>query len=500
VADVPSWSSAWSRTGVILPGRVPDHQGPGRLVTGELSPATSDSPEGASMTPDGVPVHPVREHGLTRRSVLRGLGTGALATGAGGVLTACGSGSKGSGSAASSGTITLGYIGPFTGPLSGFAAGDRFVIDTVRATSAYANGFDVGGRTYRVDIVVMDSQSDPNQAAQAARQLILSNNVDMLVTTSTPETVNPVAVVAQTQGVPCLATNDPWESWYMGLGGNPAQPATTFQFCTLFFYGLKQFEGCFVPMWSRIRASNRSVACMYPNDADGNAFRAGFEPLIRQSGYHPVDGGAYTDGTTDYTAMITMFKAKDCQYYSNCPLPADFSTFWKQASQQGFRPKLATVAKVLLFPADTVALGPLASNIATDSWWGPYMPSKSSLTGETASTLANAYQAQTGRQWIQSIGSSYALFEVVREVFAHSGVSDPHDKQEVAAAMHQVNYTGMCGHLDFTSGPAPGVAIINPVGVQWKKATGKYPFELKVVDNSLDKAVPVEAPLEPTNP
>ncbi len=37
---------------------------------------------------------------------------------------------------------------------------------------------------------------------------------------------------------------------------------------------------------------------------------------------------------------------------------------------------------MLLFPADTKVLGPLVNNIATDSWWGPYMPNKSSLTGD----------------------------------------------------------------------------------------------------------------------
>jgi branched-chain amino acid transport system substrate-binding protein len=451
------------------------------------------------MSPDGADGRPAREQGAARRAVLRGLGAGALATGAGGILAACSSGTKGAGSSSSADTITIGYISPFTGPLSGFASGDKFVIDTIRATPAYANGFRVGGKKYKVNIVVTDSQSDPNRASQVARQLIL-NNVDMLVATSTPETVNPVAVVAETEGVPCLATNDPWESWYGGLGGNPApgQATTTFQYCTLFFFGMKEFQGCFVPMWNRIPAANKNVACQYPNDADGNAFRGAFEPIIKASGYTPVDGGTYTDGTTDFTSMISKFKSASCEYFSNCPIPPDFNTFWKQAHQQGWKPKLATVAKVLLFPADTVALGPMVNNIATDSWWGPYMPNKSSLTGQSASALAAAFQAQTGNQWVQSIGSTYSLFEVAKEAF--TAASDPHDKRAVAAALHAVNYTGMCGALNFAGGPAPGVAIINPVGVQWKASTGKYPFEMKVVDNSLNKAVPIEASLSPTNP
>ncbi len=68
----------------------------------------------------------------------------------------------------------------------------------------------------------------------------------------------------------------------------------------------------------------------------------------------------------------------------------------------------------------------------------------------------------------QSIGSSYALFEVAKEAFG--AVSDPHDKAEVAERPAQVSYTGMCGAINFAAGPAPGVGIIPPLGVQWKTA------------------------------
>jgi branched-chain amino acid transport system substrate-binding protein len=433
---------------------------------------------------------------IGRRSVLKGMGAGALAAGSGGLLAACGSGLKGTGGSSSTGTITIGFITPLTGPLAGFASGDNFVLGQIRNTPAFKNGLKIGSKKYKVNIVVMDSQSNPVRAGQVAQQLALQNKVDLILTTSTPETTNPVAAQCQKQGTPCLSTIVPWESWYAGLGGNPVQPTKKFQYCTVFFFGLKEFSGCFSPMWNRVH-TNKVVACQYPNDSDGNAFRGGFEPQIKAAGYQVVDGGAYADGTTDFTSMITEFKNKNCEVFSNCPLPPDFNTFWKQASQQGWKPKLATVAKVLLFPADTKALGPLVNNIATDSWWGPYMPYSSSLTGMSAASLANAYQASTGNEWVQSIGSSYALFEVAKEAFG--AVTDPHDKAEVANALHNVSYTGMCGAINFASGPAPGVGIIPPVGVQWKASTGKYPFDMKVVDNSLNHSVPVGASLQPTN-
>ena len=83
---------------------------------------------------------------------------------------------------------------------------------------------------------------------------------------------------------------------------------------------------------------------------------------------------------------------------------------------------------------------------------------------------------------------------------AFSKVGDPHDRQEVAHALHAVNYTGMSGHINFSGGPAPGVSITPLAGVQWKATSGPFPFEMKVVDNTHNPAVKTKAPLQPTNP
>jgi branched-chain amino acid transport system substrate-binding protein len=434
---------------------------------------------------------------VSRRSLLKGIGFGAVAAGAGGMLAACSTGIKGASSGAA-GTINIGFITPLTGDLAGFASGDQFVLGLIKQASIFKSGIKIGSKIYKINFNVQDSQSSSTRAAQVAQQLITSG-VDLVLTTSTPETTNPVAAACQKAGTPCLSTVVPWESWYAGLQGNPLQPTTDFKYVSMFFFGLKEFLGCFAPIWNRV-PTNKVVACQYPNDDDGNAFRGGFEPLIKSVGYTVVDGGAYTDGTADFTSMISQFKGQNCEVFSNCPLPPDFNTFWKQASQQGFKPKIATVAKVLLFPADCAALGPtLVNNIATDSWWGPYMPYKSSLDGMTAAALASAYEAHSGQQWLQSLGSTYSLFEVAKEAF--SAVSDPHDKTEVAQALHNVNYSGICGPLNFAGGPAPGVGIIKPLGVQWKAqpSGSKYPVEMKVVDNSLNKLVPIGADLVPTN-
>ena len=115
--------------------------------------------------------------------------------------------------------------------------------------------------------------------------------------------------------------------------------------------------------------------------------------MLKDSGYTLDISSAYPDGLTNYTSMITQFKNKGDDFFTNVPLPPDFATMWTQALQQGFKPKLATVAKVLLFPTDAYAMGNKVYNIATDSWWVPTLPWHSSLTGDTCPNLATAYTA-----------------------------------------------------------------------------------------------------------
>jgi branched-chain amino acid transport system substrate-binding protein len=427
---------------------------------------------------------------ITRRTLLKAAGAGALSLSAGALLEACDLGVKGT-STANSGKITIGYVSPQTGEAAGFATGDNYIINGVRAATAFKNGFKIGSKGYDVQILVKDTQSDPTRATAVTQELI-NAGADIVLCASTPEVTNPVATLCEASGVPCVATIVPWESWYFGRGATPGQ---AFNFTTMFFFGLKEFAGCFIPMWAKMN-TNKIVAEMYPNDADGGAFRTNFIPLVTAGGYTSLDGGAYADGTTDYSSMINKFKNANAQLYSNVPLPPDFNTFWKQAAQQGFKPKLATVAKVLLFPADTTALGDLVINIATDCWWSPYHPYTSTLTGQSAKQLADGFEASSGQQWLQSLGSVHSLFEIAHE--ALTGVDDPHSKTAVAAKLKTLSYTGISGPLNWTEGPVPGVAIQQPVGVQWKKGT-KFPYSMAVVDNSLNPSVPLNGTLEPTN-
>ena len=118
--------------------------------------------------------------------------------------------------------IKIGHVSPKTGPLAGFGEADEFILKQVR--DVLAKGLQSGGRTYQVQIISKDSQSSGSRASEVASELILSDKIDLMVTSGTPDTTNPVSDQAEVNEVPCVATNCPWQPYFFGRRGDPARP------------------------------------------------------------------------------------------------------------------------------------------------------------------------------------------------------------------------------------------------------------------------------------
>jgi branched-chain amino acid transport system substrate-binding protein len=387
--------------------------------------------------------------------------------------------------------IKIGFVSPETGPIAAFGEADDFVLAGAR--KALANGITVAGTQHPVTIIVKDSQSNPNRAAEVTAELINSDKVDLVLGSSTADTTNPVADQCELNGVPCITTDTPWQAWFFGRKGDPKKG---FDWTYHFFWGVDAIATVFTDLWSSLD-TNKTVGALWSNDPDGIALsdaQTGFPFFVKKRGFNLVDLGLYPTMSDDFSAQINKLKEAKVEILVGVFVPPAFATFWTQAAQQGFRPKIATPAKALLFPSAVEALGDRGIGLSTEVWWSPHHPLKSGLTGETAQQFCDAYSAATKRQWTQPIGFKHAVIEVAIDVLKRTKKID--DPGSIRDAIATTDYASIVGPVSFAKGPVKNIATTPLVGGQWKKGS-KYKYDLAVVNNQMANFIPLDGKFEP---
>jgi len=391
---------------------------------------------------------------------------------------------------AQSNVIKIGHVSPKTGPLAGFGEADGFILEQVRAI--LNNGLENSGKTYKVEIISKDSQSSASRASDVAAELILGDKVNLIVASATPDTTNPVADQAEVNEVPCITTNCPWQPYFFGRKGDPKKG---FTWTYHFFWGLEDIISAFLALWEEM-PTNKVVGGLFPNDADGNAWgdqQLGLPPALAKAGYRLHDSGRYQVMNNDFTSQISAFKAAGCQIVTGNMIPPDFATFWSQAAQQNFKPKIVTIGKALLFPSVIDSLGERGNGLTSEVWWTPHHPFKSGLTGQSAQELTDAYIKATGRPWTQPIGFQHALFEVAIDVLKRAKNLD--DPNSILSAIVATNYRSIVGPIHWTGQPVRNVTKTPLVAGQWQRKNGK--FELVIAENKTAPEIPVGGKLMP---
>jgi len=387
--------------------------------------------------------------------------------------------------------IKLGYVTPQTGALAGFGEVDRFILAGIQ--DLLKAGVTVNGTAHPIEVIVKDSQSSPNRASEVAAELILKDKIDLMIVGSTPENANPVSDQCELNEIPCISTTTPWQPWFFTRGGKPQQG---FDWTYHYFWGLEDIIAVFSNMWKSLD-TNKVVGLLCANDGDGNAWadpKMGIAPPLTKMGYTVLDAGRFQNGQTDFTALLSEYKKANVEIIAGVQTPPDFKNFWTQAKQQGFNPKAVTIGKALAFPSAVEALGAEGEGLTQECWWSPNRPYKSSLNGQSAQQLADAYEAATKRQWSQPLGYAHSLFEVAIDVLKRA--KDIDSPEAIRDAIPQTKLDTIIGHVQWGNGPVKNVAKTPLVGGQWVKGKN-HPYDLLVVNNETAPEIPVQAKIKP---
>lgn len=359
--------------------------------------------------------------------------------------------------------IVVGRVAPMTGALASFGKGSM----DVEAAAIEALNADGGlymeeyGKKLPIRFVLADSESDTTKASEAATKLINESKIDIMITSHTADTVNPVSAACERAGIPCISVDTPADAWV-------ANGPYTYSYHAGF--NTENELSCFVDAWDAIDC-NKTVGVLAANDAEGIELSGAIKEYAESRGYTVVDPGRYTSGTSDYTSIINDLKAADCDVLVGVMLTPDFSTFWKQCNQQGYVPKLCTIAKACLFVADVEAVAggtSICDGLVSEVWWTPDHPFVSSLTGQTSKELGDWWTAKYNEPAPATMGYKHANVEILVDILSRAGSLDA---SKILEATEATNLDTCIGNVQYNT---DHVSVMNLVTGQWVLEDGNY--------------------------
>ena len=192
-----------------------------------------------------------------------------------------------------------------------------------------------------------------------------------MLSTSTPEVVNPVADACEAAGVPSLSPSIRGNRSTSAAARKPGSLRPSSGSTSSVRH--PAVRGHLLP--SGTVKTNKKVGVMYPNDADGNAVRADLGPLLEKGGYKIVDPGPYEDGTTDYSAQIATVQAaqlRDLQLHSQSHRTSPLSGARRHSRATPGWSRSRRLPRQACSRPHVEALGRLGYNLAGAAYWTPY--------------------------------------------------------------------------------------------------------------------------------
>jgi branched-chain amino acid transport system substrate-binding protein len=333
------------------------------------------------------------------------------------------------------------------------------------------------GKKLPIKVSILDTESNPTKAAELASKLVLKDKIDIMYTSSTPATGNPVAAVCERSKMPCIVTADPLEMW---LPGGP------YHWSFNAGVSVMHFAKVFLQSWEQVE-TNKIVGLCAQNDADGVAWAQGAAAVAEPAGYKTVDFGRFPPGTNDYTSQINGWKKANVEILNSNMAPPDFIALWRQCHQMGFRPKICVAGRAALFASAMEALGGnLGLGVLCEAIWLPSWPYKSSLTGWTARELVDLYEKASEKQYNQIMGPVFSGYEILADVLRRA---QSLDKEILRQAIAATDIDTIQGHTKFRK---DNTAVIPTGCFQWVKGK-KFKYDAVLVANGDYKELPLEA-------
>jgi branched-chain amino acid transport system substrate-binding protein len=352
------------------------------------------------------------------------------------VLAACGSGNSGGGggSAAPAAELTIGVDASMSGPLAGFGAYEKWAAETVIADTNAKGGVTVDGVKHKVNMVLLDDKSDPNQAASNIDTLVTKNNAIALLGPVTPAVGNAAALAAERNQIPYLETGNPLE---------PFRAVKQWTWAYDFFFAAPDLSaGAFqFPKDLGLSAkTNMKYAISVDNSPDGPVFIKSIEEAAKAAGWTLVLSDTHPSNATTFGSLINKLKASGADYVIVLGDTPEHVALRKQMDAAGYKPKMLYLVRGAQLQQFADAIGKLADGVLIESYWLPEMPYPG------AKELGQRFLSTSGQSMGQILGLEYTAMQIILQSIDKANSTDP---AKISAAIGSTSGEYVGGPIKF---------------------------------------------------
>jgi len=344
------------------------------------------------------------------------------------ILSACGP--------AAPDTIKIGVNAPITGDIPKVGEGTKYAAEMW--LESIGGELEVGGKTYKVELVVEDNESKGESAAAVNQKLITQDGVLVIVGPQSSKQAVPAGGVANDNQTPMIS---PWST----------NPATTLDrpwvFRTPF---LDPFQGPVVANFVTEEFGFTKAAVLYDVASDypkglADNFQTGWEDLHGAGSVVAFE--SFTTGDTDFSAQITKIMGSGAEFIFSPQYYNEVALIVQQAHELGFNSPI--VGSDSWGSAETVTL-------CGEDCYGLFFSTHYAADGATGATKAfiDAYNAKYGYVPDDVGALTWDSFLIVQKAIQDCGEITGDlavDRTCVRDAMAQIkNFQGITGEMTFT--------------------------------------------------
>lgn len=217
--------------------------------------------------------------------------------------------------------IKVGGIGELTGDIPAVGASFKNAAEMAVKEINDAGGLEVGGKKYKVELVIEDNAGKADQSASAAQKLITQDNVVAIIGPNASRYAIPASEIAESSKVVLIT---PWSTNPKTTLNEKTGASKSYVFRACF---IDPFQGRVVAKFAMENLGAKKAAVLYDVASDYNKGIAEFfKSTFEQIGGQVVAFETYTTNDKDFTAQLTKIKdaAPDViflpNYYSEVPL------------------------------------------------------------------------------------------------------------------------------------------------------------------------------------